>query len=91
MKQQQQQASGPLRRLPNRQPARALLVVLGYLLATSTGYVVLTGAYGNFGLVLSAFLAAALTLPLAVLAPRAVTQPADSDPRPVLLRDAPPA
>lgn len=80
------------RRLPARQPARALLVVLLYLLAAGAGYAVLTGLYGSLGLVLAVFLAAALTIPLAVLAPRPVARPDDDDRRPVLLpRDIPPS
>ena len=73
--------------LPSRQPARALTVVLGYLLIVGTAFTVLTALYETLGMLVAFFLAAALTVPLAVLAPR--PRPAgdeDGDPRPVLLR-----
>lgn len=74
------------RRLPTRQPVRALVVVLAYLLVAASGFLVLTGLYGMLGLVLAGFLAAALTVPVAVLAPSPRQRGDGDDPRPVLLR-----
>ena len=79
-----------LRRLPAGQPARAAVVVLAYLLAV-TGVVSALGAlYGTLGLICAGFFAAALTVPVAVLAPRPpAAEPDERDERPVLLRNVP--
>lgn len=80
--------SGGRRRLPARQPARALMVVLVYLLVVGTGFAGLTARYGRLGLVFAVFLAGPLLVPLAILAPRPRQAGDDdeADPRPVLLR-----
>lgn len=80
----------PRSRLPARQPARAAVVVLAYLLAVSAVTWPLQALYGTLGLICAGFFAAASTVAVAVLAPRprAAEQEAP-DPRPVLLRNVP--
>lgn len=80
--------NGGRRRLPVRQPARALVVVLVYLLVSGTGFALLTARYGLLGVVFGVFLAGPLVVPLALLAPRPrPVRDEDGDPRPVLRRN----
>lgn len=82
-----------LRRLPSGQPARAAVVVVAYLLAVSAVTAALEALYGTLGLICAGLFAAAMTVPVAVLAPRPPTteQDDDYDERPVLLRHVPKA
>lgn len=76
------------RRLPERQPVRALVVVLAYLLVVVAVTVALEALYGVFGLICAGLFAAAMTVPVAVLAPRPrAAEQDDPDQRPVLLRN----
>ena len=81
----------PASRLPTRQPARAAVVVLAYLLAVSAVTWLLQALYGTLGLICAGLFAAALTVAVAVLAPRPrpVEREEHPDPRPVLLRNVP--
>ena len=84
--------SAPSRsRLPTRQPARAVVVVVAYLLAVAVVAWSLQALYGVLGLICAGFFAAASTVAVAVLAPRprSAEQEDHPDPRPVLLRNVP--
>lgn len=62
--------AGTARRLPRRQPARALVVVLGYAVSVGLAGLALHATYGLLGIVFTVFLAGVLLIPVAVLAPR---------------------
>lgn len=74
-------------RLPQHQPVRALVVLLTYSGTVALAGLVLHAAYGLLGLVFTVFLAGALLVPVAVLAPR--TRPPLPDLDGPLLRRGP--
>ena len=85
-------AARPARRLPDRQPARALTAIGYYLATTAAVALTLTNITDSpVALLLSIGTSVLLLVPLVVLAPR---QPApdrekEPDPRPVLQRRTP--
>ena len=77
-------------RLPARQPLRAGVVVLAYLLAAGAVIGALSALYGTLGLILAGLIAAVLTVPVAVLAPvPRAAETEDPDERPILQRHMP--
>ena len=73
-------------RLPLRQPGRALIVGLGYLVLTALALAVGAASAGPLGLVYGAMAACAGLVPLAMLAPLPKGRADDPDARPVLRR-----
>lgn len=73
-------------RLPRRQPARALTVVVIYLLASALALAVGHAAKGSIGLVLGLMAVCAGLLAVALLAPLPQGPSDDPEQRPVLRR-----
>ena len=72
--------------LPLRQPARALVVVVGYLVLSLLAFGVGRAAAGNIGLIYGGMAASAGLLAVALLAPVPKGRTDDPDARPVLRR-----
>ena len=77
--------------LPSRQPARALVVVLSYVVVVTVAGVGLGAAFGNIGLIYAGFVAAIGLLVVALCAPMPRMAPEPSvTAEPVLRRPRPP-